>query len=48
STGFVLRAVRLGAQRGAAGVEILSGIKAGEKIALDPVRAGLAGAKAAQ
>lgn len=46
--GFVLRAVRVGASHGAAGVEILSGIKAGDQIALDPVRAGLAGAKAAQ
>jgi RND family efflux transporter MFP subunit len=46
--GFVLRAVRLGASHGKAGVEILSGIKAGDQVALDPVRAGLAGAQAAQ
>ncbi len=41
---FVLKAVRLGADRGAAGIEVLAGLKAGERIALDPVRAGLAGA----
>ena len=44
--GFVLKAVRLGADRGAAGVEVLAGLKAGERVALDPVRAGLAGAAA--
>jgi RND family efflux transporter MFP subunit len=42
---FVLRAVRLGADRGTAGVEVLSGLKAGERVALDAVRAGLAGAR---
>jgi RND family efflux transporter MFP subunit len=47
-SGFVLRAVRLGASHGKAGVEILSGIKVGDKVALDPVRAGLNGAQAAQ
>ncbi|MDO8420257.1 MAG: efflux RND transporter periplasmic adaptor subunit, partial [Rubrivivax sp.] len=41
--GFVLKAVRLGAAQ-AAGVEVLAGLKPGERIALDPVRAGLAGA----
>jgi RND family efflux transporter MFP subunit len=41
---FVLKAVRLGADRGAAGVEVLAGLKAGERVALDPVKAGLAGA----
>lgn len=41
---FVLKAVRLGAERGAAGVEVLAGLKAGERVALDPVAAGLAGA----
>lgn len=45
--GFVLRAVRLGASHGPAGVEVLSGVKAGERVALDPVRAGLAGAQPA-
>ncbi len=42
-TRFVLKAVRLGAAQGA-GVEVLAGLKPGERIALDPVRAGLAGA----
>lgn len=42
--GFVLRAVRLGADHGAEGVEIVAGLAAGERVALDPVRAGLAGA----
>lgn len=37
---FSLRAVRLGAQLGAQGVELLAGLKAGETIALDPNRAG--------
>lgn len=44
---FVLRAVRVGQVHGEAGVEVLSGIKAGERVALDPVRAGLAGARPA-
>jgi RND family efflux transporter MFP subunit len=47
-SGFVLRAVRVGADHGDAGVEILSGLQAGDRIALDPVRAGLAGAQPAQ
>lgn len=42
--GFALRAVRTGASHGAAGVEVLAGLKAGDRVALDPVRAGLAGA----
>lgn len=46
--GFVLRAVRLGAHHGDAGVEVLTGVKAGDRVALDPVRAGLAGAQAAR
>jgi RND family efflux transporter MFP subunit len=41
---FVLRAVRLGAEQGSDGVEVLAGLRPGERIALDPVRAGLAGA----
>ncbi|MCL4182982.1 MAG: efflux RND transporter periplasmic adaptor subunit [Burkholderiaceae bacterium] len=45
--GFVLQAVRIGAEHGEAGVELLAGLKAGERIALDPVRAGLAGARPA-
>lgn len=47
-TAFVLRAVRLGADHGEAGVEVLSGVRAGDRVALDPVRAGLSGAKVAQ
>jgi hypothetical protein len=43
--GFVLRAVRLGADQGAAGHEVLAGLAGGERVALDPVRAGLAGAR---
>lgn len=46
-SGFALRAVRAGASHGEAGVEILSGLKAGDRVALDPVRAGLAGARPA-
>lgn len=45
--GFVLQAVRVGAEHGEAGVEVLAGLKAGDRIAVDPVRAGLAGAKPA-
>lgn len=45
--GFVLRAVRLGADQGAAGHEVLAGLNGGERVALDPVRAGLTGAKPA-
>jgi RND family efflux transporter MFP subunit len=40
---FVLKAVRLGSRQ-AEGVEVLAGVKAGERIASDAVRAGLAGA----
>lgn len=42
--GFALRAVRTGATHGD-GVEVLAGLKAGDQVALDPVRAGLAGAR---
>jgi hypothetical protein len=45
--GFALKAVRLGADHGAAGVEVLAGLKAGDAVALDAVKAGLAGAQAA-
>ncbi len=41
---FILRPVRLGASLGAAGVELLAGLKPGERYAVDAVRAGLAGA----
>ena len=40
---FVLKAVRLGGAQGDS-VPVLAGLKAGERIAVDPVRAGLAGA----
>jgi hypothetical protein len=42
--GFVLKAVRLGADHGDAGVEVLAGLVEGDRVALDPVLAGLAGA----
>ena len=38
ATGFALKAVRLGADHGAAGVEVLAGLSAGDRVALDPVR----------
>lgn len=41
--GFVLRAVRVGPAIGGQ-VEVLAGLSAGERVALDPVRAGLQGA----
>lgn len=37
--GFSLRAIRAGATAGADGVEVLTGLRAGDQIALDPVRA---------
>jgi membrane fusion protein, multidrug efflux system len=40
--GFVLRAVRLGTRQGAAGIEVVAGLAAGERVALDPVAAGMA------
>ena len=45
--GFVLQAVRVGADHGEAGIEVLAGLKAGERVALDPIRAGLSGARPA-
>ncbi len=45
--GFALKAVRLGADHGAAGVEVLAGLMSGDVVALDPVKAGLAGAQPA-
>ena len=44
---FSLKAVRLGADHGAAGVEILAGLVDGDRVALDPVKAGLSGAQPA-
>lgn len=46
-TQFVLKAVRLGAPNGDR-VEVLAGLAAGERVAVDAVRAGLAGAVAAK
>jgi RND family efflux transporter MFP subunit len=46
--GFVLRAVRLGANYGEAGVEIAAGLHGGERVALEPVRAGLLSAVASR
>lgn len=45
--GFSLRAVRIGSDHGDEGVEVVAGLVAGERVALDPVKAGLAGARAA-
>ncbi len=45
--GFVLKAVRLGADHGAAGVEIVAGLDGNDWVALDPVKASLAGARPA-
>ncbi|MGV0961964.1 MAG: efflux RND transporter periplasmic adaptor subunit [Limnohabitans sp.] len=45
--GFALKAVRLGQDHGAAGVEILAGLSASDAVAVDAIKAGLAGAKAA-
>jgi multidrug efflux pump subunit AcrA (membrane-fusion protein) len=39
---FALRAVRLGAAQGAAGFEVLAGLRDGETVALEPNRAGFA------
>ena len=45
TAGFSLRAVRTGASHGADGLEVIAGLKAGDRVALDPVRAGLSGAR---
>ncbi len=44
--GFALKAVRLGADHGKDGVEVLAGLKPGDAVAVDAVKAGLAGAQA--
>jgi len=46
--GFALKAVRLGGEHGTQDVEVLAGLSDKDRVALDPVRAGLAGAQAAQ
>lgn len=45
---FALRAVRLGAERGSEGIEVLAGLRDGERVAADAVQAGLAGARPAR
>lgn len=45
--GFALKAVRLGTDHGADGVEIVAGLMAGDRVALDPIKAGLSGAQPA-
>jgi len=45
---FVLRAVRLGADRGADGIDVLAGLKPGERIASDALKAGMADAHPAK
>jgi hypothetical protein len=37
--GFALRAVRLGRDLGAQGIEVLSGLRTGDVVATDPLRA---------
>jgi RND family efflux transporter MFP subunit len=44
--GFALKAVRLGPDHGIDGVEVVAGLMVGDRVALDPVKAGLAGAQA--
>lgn len=44
---FVLRAVRLGPDRGGEGVDVLAGLRPGERVAADALRAGLAAARPA-
>jgi RND family efflux transporter MFP subunit len=45
--GFALKAIRIGAEHGTQGVEVLAGLSQTDHVALDPVRAGLAGAQPA-
>ena len=45
---FVLRAIRVGANQGSEGVEVLSGLATGDVVALDPIRAGFANATPAK
>jgi RND family efflux transporter MFP subunit len=42
---FVLRVIRAGVDHGSAGIEVLAGLAEGDQVALDPVKAGLAGAQ---
>lgn len=43
---FALKAVRLGVDHGTEGVEVVAGLRAGDRVALDPIKAGLVGAQA--
>ena len=43
--GFSLKAIRLGSDHGAQGVEVLAGLSEVDRVARDPVRAGLTGAQ---
>jgi RND family efflux transporter MFP subunit len=45
---FALRAIRVGANQGNEGVEVLSGVIAGDVVALDPIRAGFSNATPAK
>jgi membrane fusion protein, multidrug efflux system len=45
--GFALRAVRLGADHGSEGVDVLAGLKPGDRVSADALRAGLASARPA-
>jgi len=45
--GFSLKAIRLGSEHGAQGIEVLAGLSESDRVALDPVRAGLSGAQPA-
>ena len=44
----MVRAVRLGADRGGAEVEVLAGLRPGEPVAVDALKAGLADARPAR
>ena len=43
--GFALKAIRIGAEHTGQGVEVLAGLTDSDQVALDPIRAGLAGAQ---
>jgi RND family efflux transporter MFP subunit len=47
-SGFALRAVRLGADHGSNGIDVVAGLKGGERIAADALRAGLSNASPAK
>jgi hypothetical protein len=43
--GFALKAIRIGTDHPGQGVEVLAGLTESDQVALDPIRAGLAGAQ---